>query len=304
MFPNEQLADPFIQLLHTERLSRKLSGLYLISPSKPSHHSCTDFSHGKLVGRRGAALFTNDKSSQGWYGRSSWNRTSKARSPVRRYIARQFGVYGTVCVNARSAELFPETVRHIVSSGFELAGHNYAQNEVLSGLSEKEERVLIEKSLRILTEIGGVAPVGWLSSTIATTEITADLLAEAGLLWHGDYNYIDLPVQIDTAKGNIVAIPHSDYADNRVLRGAPDDWFNCYRDMFDYLHQNEPGSFINITMHGNFGGRPLMAAQLEKLLRYMAGHEGVWVPRHDELANWVNEQGLRERAYTDRFKIT
>jgi peptidoglycan/xylan/chitin deacetylase (PgdA/CDA1 family) len=216
-------------------------------------------------------------------------------------IAGQHGVSGTVCINARSAELFPQTVKHIVDSGFEIAGHNYMQDEVLSGLSEPEERALIQKSLRILTEISGQRPTGWLSSVIATTDITADLLAEEGLLWHGDYNDIDQPHQVKTRSGRIVAIPHSDYADNRVLRGAPDDWFNCYKDMFDYLYRREPGSLINITMHGNFGGRPLMAAQLDKLLTYIRAHDEVWIPRHDELANWVNEHSVQETSFIQRF---
>jgi peptidoglycan/xylan/chitin deacetylase (PgdA/CDA1 family) len=218
-------------------------------------------------------------------------------------IAHQHGVSATVCANARSAELFPETIRHIVESGFELAGHNYAQDEVLSGLSDVQERALIRKSLQILTEISGVKPVGWLSSTIACNDRTAGVLADEGLLWHGDYNDIDLPVQTDTSSGGIVAIPHSDYADNRVLRGAPDAWYQCYRDMFDYQYRQEPGSFINITMHGNFGGRPLMSAQLDKLLGYMLSHSGVWMPKHDELAHWVNSQNLKELPFTRRFPI-
>lgn len=218
-------------------------------------------------------------------------------------IARHHGVSATVCANARSAELFPDTIHHIIDSGFELAGHNYTQDEVLSGLNDTEERALIRKCLGLLKEISGVEPVGWLSSTIATNDRTASLLADEGLLWHGDYNDIDLPVRTPTGLGDIVAIPHSDFADNRVLRGAPPDWYRCYRDMFDYQYSREPGSFINITMHGNFGGRPLMSAQLDRLLTYILSHEGVWMPRHDELAHWVNAHGLRETPYTRRFPI-
>ena len=218
-------------------------------------------------------------------------------------VAQLHGASGTICANARSAELFPETIRHVVASGWELAGHNYAQDEVLSGLGEQEERDLVTRSLGILTKVSGVKPVGWLSSTIACNDRTAGLLAGQGLLWHGDYNDIDLPVRTDTPGGSIVAIPHSDYADNRVLRGAPDTWFNCYRDLFDFQYRREQGSFINITMHGNFGGRPLMSAQLDKLLGYIAAHEGVWMPKHDQLAHWVNQHGLTEKAYTARYPL-
>jgi peptidoglycan/xylan/chitin deacetylase (PgdA/CDA1 family) len=218
-------------------------------------------------------------------------------------IARRHGMSGTVGINARSAELFPETVKHIVKAGFEIAAHNYAQDEVLSGLNEKEEHQIIRKSLRILEQTSGIRPCGWLSATLATTERTADLVAAERLLWHGDYNYLDLPCRVRTKSGTIVAIPHSDYADNRVLRAAPDDWFRCHKDMFDFMYRDEPQSLLNITMHGNFGGRPLVAAMLDKLLWYIKGHPGVWVPRHDELAHWVNERGMEEISYLERFPL-
>jgi peptidoglycan/xylan/chitin deacetylase (PgdA/CDA1 family) len=218
-------------------------------------------------------------------------------------LAKEHGLPATFCVNARVAELFPAVVRQIVESGFELAGHNYAQDQVLPGLTEKEERDVIHDSLAILERVSGVRPRGWLSSTIAVTEHTSALLADAGLLWHGDYNYLDTPCKVETARGSIVAIPHSDYADNRVLRAAPRDWLQCYRDTFDYLYRREPNGFINITMHGHFGGRPLVSAMLDQILTYLRSFPDVWFPRHDELANWVNEHDIRELAYAERFQL-
>ena len=48
-------------------------------------------------------------------------------------IAKKHSLPVTFCVNARVAEVFPAVVKQIVASGFELAGHNYAQDQVLSG---------------------------------------------------------------------------------------------------------------------------------------------------------------------------
>lgn len=219
-------------------------------------------------------------------------------------LARDRNLPATFCVNARVAELFPEVIKAIVAGGFELAGHNYAQDEVLPGLDEAQEREVIRRSLGILEKVSGVRPRGWLSSTIATTERTADLLAEEGMLWHGDYNYLDLPCRLKNGDGTMVAIPHSDFADNRVLRAAPRDFFQCYRDTFDYLYRKEPGAFINITVHGHFGGRPLISAMLDEVLGYITSHPGVWMPRHDELADWVNENKIDEITYADRFPLT
>ncbi|GGX32481.1 chitin deacetylase [Pigmentiphaga litoralis] len=219
-------------------------------------------------------------------------------------IARERNLPATFCVNARVAELFPGVIQRIVANGFELAGHNYAQDEVLPGLDEAEERALIARSLGILEDVSGVKPRGWLSSTIATTERTTDLLAEAGMLWHGDYNYLDLPCRLPNGGGGMVAIPHSDFADNRVLRAAPRDFFQCYKDTFDYLHNKEPDAFMNITVHGHFGGRPLISAVLDEVLGYITSHEGVWMPRHDELADWINENQVDEISYAERFPLS
>ncbi len=219
-------------------------------------------------------------------------------------LARDRKLPATFCVNARVAELFPEVIKSIVEGGFELAGHNYAQDEVLPGLDEVQERALIRKSLDILHQASGVRPQGWLSSTIATTERTADLLAEEGMLWHGDYNYLDLPCRISTKHGSMVAIPHSDFADNRVLRAAPRDLFQCYKDTFDFLYRKEQNAFINITIHGHFGGRPLISAMLDEILGYITSHPGVWFARHDELAQWVNEKKIDFLPYSQRFPLS
>jgi len=58
---------------------------------------------------------------------------------------------------------------------------------------------------------------------------------------------------------------------------------------------------LYITLHCHFGGRPLMAAQLNRILQYIKGFPGVWMGRHDELAQWVMERKLSEPPNRDRF---
>jgi len=136
----------------------------------------------------------------------------------------------------------------------------------------------------------GTGPVGWFSPVAAPTVQTAEFLAEAGYLWHGDYNDTDLPYALETPKGRLVAIAHSDFTDNRTLRASPRDFYNAYKDTFDYLYKHEAPSIINLTVHAHFGGRPLMSAMLHELLHYMKGFSGVWFARHDEVARWVLKQ--------------
>jgi hypothetical protein len=128
-------------------------------------------------------------------------------------------------------------------------------------MSREEEHATIRDCARRYRAALGHAPAGWLSPVVACTDHTAELLAQEGFLWHGDYNDADLPGINHTPKGAIVALPHTDFADNRVLRQSPQDYFDAYRETFDYL----------------------------------------WFPRHDEMATWFRSLGRDEVSYADRF---
>jgi peptidoglycan/xylan/chitin deacetylase (PgdA/CDA1 family) len=202
-------------------------------------------------------------------------------------ILDQAEIKATVCVSGKSVELYPEAVKELCKRGHELAGHSYTQDTILPYLSPEEEKAVIRRCAKILEQATGEKTAGWFSPVAASTEHTAEFLIEEGFLWHGDYNDTDLPHPLKTPKGTLVTIPHSDFTDNRVLRGSPRDFFQVYKDTFDFLYNSETAGMINLTVHAHFGGRPLMSAMLSELLRHMRGFPGVWFARHDEVANWI-----------------
>jgi peptidoglycan/xylan/chitin deacetylase (PgdA/CDA1 family) len=207
----------------------------------------------------------------------------------------------TFVANAHSMEIAPRAVEWMLKSGHEIAAHSYTQDALMAYLSPDEERALIEKCVGVFKKMTGSPPKGWLSPVLAPTAHTEELIAEAGFLWYGDYNQIDLPFCVKTKSGVLVAVPHSDFADHRVLRGNPRDWYDVYKDTFDYLYANEPTSLLNITMHCHFGGRPLMAAQVAQILKYISGFPGAWLVRHDELAEWIKANNIAEWTNEQRF---
>ncbi len=210
-------------------------------------------------------------------------------------------VPATFAANARSLELNPAAAKQIIKSGHEICAHSYLQDTILAYLSRDEERAVIRKTRSVIETVSGRAPKGWLSPVLASSEHTESLIAEEGFLWYGDYNHVDLPFCVQVGARTVVAIPHSDFADHRVLRGNPRDWYDVYQDTFDYLYRNEPTPYLNITVHCHFGGRPLIAAQIDKILKYIRGFPDVWIVRHDELAQWVLDNGIREWTNGDRF---
>ncbi len=209
-------------------------------------------------------------------------------------IMDECSVAGTVCLNARAAELFPEAVKGLFASGHEIAAHSYTQDLVLPYLTAEEEKSVIQKCSRIIAGVIGTRPVGWFSPVAAPTAHTANFLAEEDYLWHGDYNDSDLPYTLDKPEGTLVAIAHSDFTDNRTLRSSPRDFYNVYKDTFDFLYRYEAPSLLNLTIHAHFGGRPLMSAMFLELLRYMRGFYDVWFARHDEIARWALAETKRK----------
>jgi peptidoglycan-N-acetylglucosamine deacetylase len=213
----------------------------------------------------------------------------------------RWGVPATFFTNAACAELYGDATKQIVKSGHELGGHAIHQDQLLAYQTPDEQRVTIQRSLDTLEEVGGQRPTGWLSPVLAFTPDTVELLAAAGLAWHADVTYIDLPHRVETAHGPIAAVPNSDFTDNRVLKSNTRDLVDVYRDTFDYQYEHEPLSLLALTLHCQFGGRPMVIAAFDQVMRHIAGHADVWFARHSELGAWALEAPHDELTYADRF---
>jgi len=210
-------------------------------------------------------------------------------------------VKATVFANALAAERYPDAVRTAVHAGHDLAGHGWSQDQYLSDLTPDEQQAMIRRCLDTLEAASGLRPQGWVCNVYSWTPDTFDRLVREGVRWHSDALDASLPRLQHTPSGSIVAIPWCDFVDNRVLRASPRDYFDVYKDSFDYLRGSEPLGLLHIAVHSHFGGRPLIAAQLEKLLAYFTGFSDVWLPRHGELADWFLAQKVEALDYAGRF---
>lgn len=208
---------------------------------------------------------------------------------------------GSFFCSGRSAELYPDVFKSLTHSGHLVEGHGYVQDQCFMEMPPAQQRSTIARVLDLLEAASGSRPEGWATPIYGWDEHTFGLLTEAGIKWYADALDISLPRKEKTATGSIVALPWSDFVDNRVLRASPRDYMDVYVDTFDYLHNYEPGGLINIAIHAHFGGRPLIIAQFQKLLQYFASFNDVWFPSHRELVAWFLEQRMDKLEYRDRF---
>jgi peptidoglycan/xylan/chitin deacetylase (PgdA/CDA1 family) len=213
----------------------------------------------------------------------------------------EFGIRGTYFCNGRIAELYPEAIAQVAQSGHDIAGHGYYQDELLTYMAPEEERATIRKTLDLLEKASGTRPQGWVTPIYGWSERTMDFLVQEKLQWCSDALDANVPRQQKTTSGSIVVIPWSDFVDNRVLRASPRDFYDVYKDTFDYLYAHEPMGLINIGFHSHFGGRPLMTAMLRQVLGYCKGFPQVWFPLHREIAQWMIDENIEDPSYAKRF---
>lgn len=208
---------------------------------------------------------------------------------------------GTFFTSARCTEEYPAAVKQIVKSGHDLGGHSYTQDQLLAYMTVEQQEATIRKSIDLLESSGGRKVTGWASPVVAFTPETAGLLAKSGLTWTTDVTYSDLPIKISTLHGVIAGVPTTDFSDNRVMRASPRDLFDAYKGTFDYLHQNEPMSLLVFVIHCQFGGRPLITAVLQEVLKYISQFPDVWFARHEELGRWALAADVDEHTYQNRY---
>ena len=155
------------------------------------------------------------------------------------HTLKRLGIPATFFVNARCTELYPDAVKQIVKSGFDIAAHSYTQDDLPAYYSPEEQGALIRKSIDMLEACGGKKVTGWGSPVVAFTPETAGLLKQAGLKWTCDVTYVDLPIKIHTPHGPLAGVPTTDFSDNRVLRASARDLYDVHRGTFDYLRRHE-----------------------------------------------------------------
>lgn len=236
------------------------------------------------------------------HGGIAWSRYG-GRIGVWRIIRalNDFGIRGTFATNGMITEFYPDAIKEIVRSGHDIAGHGVWQDQMINDMSPQEQHATIKCTLDVFEKATGKRPEGWLSQVLAWTPETPDFLAQEGVRWWGDAKDIDLPKKIKTKNGEIIAIPVSEFTDNRVLRGSPRDFFDVYKDTFDYLYRHEPMSVLNIILHCQWGGRPPVTAVFRQILKYISEFPDVWFTTPGEIATWFAGQDRDEITYSERY---
>ncbi len=221
--------------------------------------------------------------SQGTYG-------AKVAVPRLLELLERHGVRATFFVPGRVAERHPERVADIVAAGHELAHHGYTHTPP-SRLSRDEEENELVKGLDVLRSFGSEI-TGYRSPSWDFSAHTLGLLEAHGLFYSS--NLMDDVRPYRHAGTSLVEVPVQ-----WILDDAAHFWFDgaswtkgiattgAVRSIWEeeFLGIREMAGACVFTMHPQIIGRPGRLAFLDAFIRFVTGHEDVWVATTLEIAS-------------------
>ena len=188
-----------------------------------------------------------------------------------------------VLVNAAIYEHCPAVMDAFRKRGDEVVGHGRTNAERQGDMDEAAERALIAASTAAIVAAEGAAPQGWLGPWISESEVTPDLLAEAGYRYGLDWAMDDQPVWLATRNGGrLLSVPYpQEINDIPAIIGrrqeAPAFCAMLVDQFEEMLAQSTKASLVmGIALHPYIFGQPHRLRHLRRTLRAIRRRQGVW----------------------------
>lgn len=189
-------------------------------------------------------------------------------------------------MNTAIYEHCPDIPARLRARGDEIVGHGITNSEEQGHLDEVSEAALIRTVTETITKHEGQPPVGWMSPWLSNSEVTMDLLQEAGYRYVMDWTSDDQPIWLKTRKGRILSMPYPiECNDNRGIvwyRYTSSEFTDMLLDNFDeMLAQSERQPLVcPISLHPFVVGRPYRIRQLRRAFAHVLRHRGrIWLAR-------------------------
>ncbi len=230
----------------------------------------------------------------------------------------KYDLRATFFIPGYTAEQHPEEVRAIAQAGHEIGHHGYL-HEPPNLLNIEQEREMLLKGTGVLEKVTGKRPVGFRSPSAELSPNTLGLLIEMGFIYDSSMMASDRPYLVQDPKKDrkileipisieLTDTPHFMFLSHpTVLPGlsSPSKVEEIWRGDFDGLYAEGGDAVFNLTCHPQVIGRPHRMQMLERLIRYMLEHEGVWFARMREIADYAKmraNKGIEQAAPTDEEK--
>ena len=205
------------------------------------------------------------------------------------------GVRGSISLSVAMLDHHPEIVEACVARDWEFFSHGIYNTRYSYGMSEEQERAVIEDSIRSVEQATGQRIRGYLAPALTHTEKTMELLAEYGFWYTCDLFQDDQPQPLKVRAGKLISMPYSLEINDTITYGTYMQSPRAYADVlmrhFDQLlaEGEESGTVMCIPLHAYQVGHPHRIGPFQEALRYITSHrDDIWVTTAKEIAEFYN----------------
>ncbi|GGB81724.1 hypothetical protein GCM10011352_04360 [Marinobacterium zhoushanense] len=202
------------------------------------------------------------------------------------------GIPASASINAGVIDAYPACAEAVRNAGWEFIGHGYHQQS-LQATDSDSERELITNSIKRLESFTGKKVRGWLSPGLKESYDTPDHLRAAGIDYVCDWPVDDAPCWLDTASGQLLAMPYNLEINDSVVyaveKHRSDEIFNRLQDTLDCfapeLKRGQP-KVLGIGLHPHLMGVAHRFPYFERMLDLLQQHKEVVFMTGSQIFDW------------------
>jgi peptidoglycan/xylan/chitin deacetylase (PgdA/CDA1 family) len=200
-------------------------------------------------------------------------------------------------INSLLYAYHPQITDRIRARGDEVVGHGRTNAERQGDLWELDEKRLIDDVTQEIARREGAPPKGWMGPAAAESNVTIDLLKEAGYRYVMDWPADDQPFWLKTRSGPILSVPYpAELNDSAAIihrEGTANDFCDMIVDCFDEMveQSRKQPLVMTVSLHPFVMGQPYRLPPLRKALRHCVEHaqrDRVW---------WTMPGAVAEHCY-------
>lgn len=221
-------------------------------------------------------------------------------------VMEKHGFKGSVSLSIALCQHHPDVVEHANSLGWEFFSHGIYNTRYSYGMSEAQERAIIEDSICTVREATGQTIKGWLAPALTHTPRTLDLIAEYGMTYTCDLYHDDQPGPVHVRNGKLISMPYSievnDHYGFFVYNMSPRDYADTLIRQYERLAaegEHNGGTVMCIPLHSYLIGQPHRIGPFEEVLKHIAADGRAWITRSGDIANHFLNHGGYEAAAGD-----
>ncbi|MEI8144676.1 MAG: polysaccharide deacetylase family protein [Alphaproteobacteria bacterium] len=204
------------------------------------------------------------------------------------------GLPASASFNAGVIDAYPQAAEAMRAAGWEFIGHGMHQKAV--NHVEGGEGALVTACLDKIGAFTGVRPRGWLSPGLRETVDTPDILKAAGLDYVCDWVVDDLPSDMTTKHGPLVAMPYNleindsiVYAIERHATGEMARRLEFTLARFEREIDENP-RVLAIGLHPHLIAVPHRFHELERMVEVLAASPHVVFTTGSAICDWYRGQ--------------